>query len=89
MILPGATFEPTPEHEAAMTWAASLALRLEAMKRPEILAEWNGDVGQAYRATLKVSGQAALRQLVGHVRERLADIDAAVERANRQEPFAI
>jgi hypothetical protein len=64
----------TPAHGAAMDWAASLVRRLDHMDRAAILGEWNGADGRAHRETLKISAPPILSQLVGYVRERLAQM---------------
>lgn len=65
----------SPEHEAAMDWAGTFSLRLEALNSATIKREWNEEPALTHRAQLKKTGQAALRGLVDHVRWRLGDLE--------------
>lgn len=58
-----------------MDWAAALTMRLSTIAKVDLQTAW--DEGKPHRDTLKATGQAALSQLVGYVRERLAQLEGS------------
>lgn len=59
----------SPEHDAALTWAAALSRSLDTLDRAALKAAWDGEEGKAHREQLKKTAPDALRLLVVYVRE--------------------
>ncbi len=73
---PTPSSQPAPErpHDAALTWAGAFALSLPDLDKPALQAAWESPEAEAFRATMKASVTDAYRQLVDHVRARLAQL---------------